>query len=656
MHNRNYSPKIIAVALTLFAGWVTWKPSISALEAKLVSKRIQFERTVIPETAPVAGASVVLPFAEAFMPFAAYLTAFSPVGVSPGDLDGNGYPDELCIADPVRNRLTVLPSPGKPNPFLAFDVPLAPPPIEQDGQDAVRPTGCLFGDWNEDGRTDLLVYYWGRTPVLWLRNAESTELNQLGFTMREVVAPAVIWYTNSITQADLDGDGHLDLAVANYFPEDARIFAATHSGISEMNEAYGVANNGAANQIVLGTPHASMLFGKPSPQLSETEGTQWSLAIGAVDLSGDMLPEIYITNDHGPDRLHYNMSEPGSPKFRLVEGEARGMMTPPSKIIGRDRFHGMGLDFGDLNRDGFIDMFVSNVSVFHVLHENHFAWIHTGRDGDFAAGKAPFVDHAADLKIEKSGWSWDARLADFNNDGFLEVFQSLGFMRGSISRVPELHEISLGNDFFMRYPEVWHNFGPDDDLSGTGPNAFFVRRENGEYTDVGGLLGLTENGVSRGAATADFDGDGRLELIVGNHRAPVSVWQNIAPQVGAFVGFDLRLVYNPKDPGKISKVAGRVPATGGPAARPAVGARISFNRRDGSKFVGFVDGGSGFGGKKEPGVHAGLGGEAKADEIIDTEIAWRDSKGDLHTASVAVTPGWHTIFLGGARDQAEEAK
>src|SRR3712207_5352086 len=74
----------------------------------------------------------------------------------------------------------------------------------------------------------------------------------------------------------------------------------------------------------------------------------WTLALGAADLDGDGLPEVYVSNDLGPDRLLHNRSQPGKPRFALLEGE-RGFTTPRSRVLGQDSFKGMGIDFGDVN-------------------------------------------------------------------------------------------------------------------------------------------------------------------------------------------------------------------------------------------------------------------------------------------------------------------
>src|SRR6185295_16384164 len=83
--------------------------------------------------------------------------------------------------------------------------------------ETMAPTGCMAGDWNEDGREDLLVYFWGRTPVVFLRREAARAPSPGAYRAVELAARPALWNTVAATQADLDGDGHLDLIFGNYF-------------------------------------------------------------------------------------------------------------------------------------------------------------------------------------------------------------------------------------------------------------------------------------------------------------------------------------------------------------------------------------------------------------------------------------------------------
>jgi hypothetical protein len=73
----------------------------------------------------------------------------------------------------------------------------------------------------------------------------------------------------------------------------------------------------------------------------------WTLALEAADLSGDLLPEIYVANDFGRDRLLLNKCLPGQQRFE-IRATQRDLFVPGSKVLGRDSFKGMGVDFADI--------------------------------------------------------------------------------------------------------------------------------------------------------------------------------------------------------------------------------------------------------------------------------------------------------------------
>src|SRR5262249_29740736 len=172
---------------------------------------------------------------------------------------------------------------------------------------------------------------------------------------------------------------------------------------------------------------------QPSVRFREAEGVLddevcngWTIAIGAADLDGDLLPEIYFAQDFGPDRLLHNRSTLGKLQFALLHGE-RTLTTPRSQALGRDTFNGMGIDFGDLNRDGVPDMFVSNITSNFGLHEASFAFL-SNKDQlhRMQEGIAPYRNASEELGLSRGRWNWQPRLADFDNDGVLEVIQAAG--------------------------------------------------------------------------------------------------------------------------------------------------------------------------------------------------------------------------------------
>ncbi len=334
----------------------------------------------------------------------------------------------------------------------------------------------MFADLNEDGLLDVVVYYWGRTPVAFLRRPGNTQqsLSADAFLSQELVSGGERWYTNAAVVADLDGDGHADLIFGNYFPDGSARYAL--DGPAEMPASMSGQATAAASLFFFGSqPPRATTRAPRSPGLrawNASLGTGWTLAMAACDLDGDLLPEIYIANDFGPDRLLYNLSTPGHVVLKPLRGR-RDWTTPKSKVIGQDSFKGMGVDCADLNGDGLPDLMVGNITDTYALEESNLVYLSTGDLGAFRSGIAPYREQSESLGLARSGWSWDVRFGDFDNRGDQQILQATGFLKGSTNRWPELHELAMGNDLMLRNPAHWPHFQPGDDLSGGNQDPLF---------------------------------------------------------------------------------------------------------------------------------------------------------------------------------------
>jgi enediyne biosynthesis protein E4 len=670
---RRHAARLVALATILTLYSFARQPQLSGIEQARLAARFHFERHLLPELPGVtlsaarsregvppgqpgrhlAGAEPHVPadLSRTVRPVHPSLKLIeswiSSVGaaVALNDLDGDGLPNDVVYVDTRTDRVILAPVPGTGERFEPFSLDAVSLPYDPE---TMAPMGCLPGDLNEDGLMDILVYHWGRAPIAFLRRPpDRSGLRRASFVCREVAPEGGRWFTNAAALADLDGDGHGDLVIGNYFPDEARILDARAGGIEAMQHSMSRAGNGGRKHVLrwiggTGGPEPTVGFADAGEVLDDLGGNSWTLAIGAADLDGDLLPEIYFANDFGPDRLVHNRSRPGELRFALLEGR-KTLTSPSSKVLGRDSFKGMGVDFGDLNGDGILDIFVSNIAAEYALEESHFAFLGTGELGRMRQGIAPFHDESEQIGLSRSSWGWDAKLADFDNDGIVEVVQANGFVRGAIDRWPELQELAMGNDEFLHDPRNWPRFGPGDDLCGHRPNLFAVRGGGERYWDIASDLGLVEPGVSRGIAVADVDGDGALDFAVANQWAQSSFYRNQGVALGEFLGLHLLLPVN-RD--QIEPTRSRPGHPGSDLrGRPAIGAAAVVRLADGRALRAQVDGGNGHSGKRSFDLHFGLGRTESATRLR-VELSWRDARGRIRREALHLNPGWHTVLLG----------
>lgn len=644
---RRRAAYIVAVLVVASIYGFARLPEVSRAERATMAGRFNFERLRLPELNQSSRiARVVHPQLRRISAWISSVGA----AVSLQDLDGDGLPDDVCYVDTRSDQVIVAPAPGTPDTYAPFE--LDPGALRYDPA-TMAPMGSLVGDFNEDGRADVLVYYWGRTPIVFLHRGGQTTtvppaLSRESFVARELVAGEERWYTNCATQADLDGDGHNDLIIGNYFPDGARVLDAKGGGREEMAASFSRGDNGGRKHLLLWKETAAstepvVSFADASAALDDEVSRSWTLGVGAADLDGDLFPEVYLANDFGPDRLLHNLSTPGHLRFRLLEGE-QSWRTPHSKVLGHDSFKGMGVDFADVNGDGLLDIYVSNIADEYALEESHFVWVNTGRIDLMKKGIAPFVDRSEALGLARSGWGWDARLADFDNDGVPEAIQATGFARGNTNRWPELHEIAMSNDQLQSNPHSWPRFQPGDDLSGQGHDPFFVRAADGRYYDLAADLNLDQSQITRGVAIADVDGDGRLDFALANQWMSSYLYLNRGRQAGAFLGLNLLL-----PPAGTQAPAATTERPGQPGkdlqGYPAIGALATLHLPDGRRMVAQVDGGSGHSGKRSPAVHFGLG-SLSPETPLTVDVSWRDARGRAHAETLRLGAGWHTVLLG----------
>lgn len=610
MKPRQLITPVIGLALCTTLALLTQRPATLAVAGD-AGAGIRFAATAL--NSPPATAHHQRPVALGLQAIAPWISAVgAAVGVA--DLDGDGAETEACLVDPRDDSVRVLAVPGGPSTMEATLLP-TPAPAEH-----TAPMGCVPADVDADGATDVIVYYWGRSPVIFLNRHAGAS-----FTPQELVSPAALWNTTALSVADVDGDGQLDVMVGNYFPDGARVLdpGATLDQRMQMQDSMSRARNAGINRLFLGHSRpGEVSFRDASAAFPPDSAASWTLAFGAQDLTGNGLPDLYVANDFGPDQLLVNHSTPGRVDLREVRGR-RDLVTAKSSVLGNDSFKGMGVTFTQTAPGPAPSIIVSNITTPYALHESNFVFEPAGDPATLLAGRLPYTQTAEARGMARSGWSWDLKAVDLDGDGREEIAQATGFVAGHTTRWPELQELAMANDGLLHLAGSWLKFGGDDDLSGHEPDRLWCPQPDGRYLDCAPLAGFASTAVARGLAVTDVDRDTRPDILVANQWADSQLFRNTTSST------DRHLWIRPLVP------------TENNGWRTAIGATISVDTPAGRQTRQLFPT-NGHAGVTSGELIVGLDG---ADAAVPVELSWRDPNGQRHHTTIRLGAGHHSIEL-----------
>jgi enediyne biosynthesis protein E4 len=563
------------------------------------------------------------------------------------DVTGHGLDDGMCIVDPRTNDVIITYAPTAPKADRFTPFVLNPSPLPMDS--TMAPMGCVPGDYNGDGRMDFLVYYWGRSPIIFLARSTAKTPSASAYRPVELMPEDVdgqyngpLWNTNAVTVADFEGNGHPDLFVGNYFP-DSEVLNPNGINDVQMPSSLSDAQNGGGDYIFRwlgGTsgPNPTVSYQIVQNAIPYADSTGWTLGAATADLTGDGLPDLYIANDFGPGHLLYNESTPGNINFAVVVGR-RGALTPKSFVVGRGSFKGMGIDFGDLSDNGKFDMMISDITTPWGLEESNLVFMNEASSDqqmqqDLASGVAPFDQDAEQMGMAWTGWSWDVKFGDFLDNGNDDVVQTDGFIKGTTDRWNWLQELAMTNDDLLSNPANWPVVEPGDDLAGHQCLAFYANAGGNNFVNISNQLGLCDPTPTRGVATADTRGDGRLDFAIARQWGPPAFYANQSPDMGNYLGLNF---YRPA-------VGGGTPGQDlEDLGAPAYGTTVQIYT-PGHTQISQLDGGSGSAGKRSFEVSFGLG---SYNGPVKVSLQWVDNSGLKHQQTITLSPGTHNLELTG---------
>jgi len=413
--------------------------------------------------------------------------------------------------------------------------------------------GAVWGDYDNDGYEDLLVYKWGYLQLFHnLGNGHFEDVTEQAGLKRWMNSNGAVWF-------DFDRDGLLDLYVTGYFRSDIDFWHLNSTRI--MQQSWEFASNGGKNLLFknLGNGH----FKDVTDSLG-VGSTRWTLAAAAADFNDDGWPDLYLANDYGPEELFLNHE---GKRFEL----ARAGLEDDSKS-------GMAVALGDVYNRGRLDAFVTNISERGFLFQGNNLRINFLRElGRF--------DEVATGVVADAGWAWGARFGDLNNDGLLDLVIANGFISADSGRDYwyAMSKIAGAQGNIFEDAKNWPAIGTAS-LSGYERSRVLLNRGQAGFVDVAEQAGVTDRLDGRAVAMADLFNTGSLDVIIANEKARALLYRN-GRGGGQWVEFKL---------------------VGTRSNRSAIGAEMTVEF-GGVRQRQVVDGGSGFCSQNDRRLHFGLG-------------------------------------------------
>ncbi|HST11115.1 MAG TPA: FG-GAP-like repeat-containing protein [Terriglobales bacterium] len=512
-------------------------------------------------------------------------------GVAVGDIDGDGL-DDLYICQPagLPNRLYRNRGDGSFEDIA-----------EASGVGILENTACaLFADINNNGRQDLIVV---RTdgPVLFL-NEGNGKFRKYPDAFRFAKPPQGTFTGAAI--ADYDRDGWLDIYFCLYL---------YYQGTDQYQYPlpYFDANNGPPNFLMRNQRDGTFLDVTEKSGLS-VNNTRYSFCCAWNDHDHDGWPDLYVVNDFGRKNLYHNNGD--------------GTFTDVAEQSGvTDVGAGMSVCWLDYDNDGADDLYVANMWTAagqRITAQEAFQKGAPGPVRDLyrkhsmgnsllrgpQSSRSPFQNEPK-AEVGMGRWSWSSDGWDFDHDGFGDLYVTNGMVSG-----PSRSDL---NSFFWRqvvanspveptpaqdYEQGWNALNDllrsDGTWSGYERNVFFANNRDGTFSDVSAVVGMDFVEDGRSFALADFDHDGRLEVLLKNRNGPqVRLLKNVLTDLPPSISFRLR---------------------GTKSNRDAIGAVVTVTT-DSGRQTKSVQAGSGFLAQHTKELFFGLG---NAEGSIRASIRW----------------------------------
>ncbi|HEX5109184.1 MAG TPA: CRTAC1 family protein [Vicinamibacterales bacterium] len=430
---------------------------------------------------------------EPIMPQVASMGA----SVTVADFDRDGW-DDFYVTNSREGSLNRLYRNKGDGTFE--DVAAAAGVADVNGRDTGVSMGAVWGDYDNDDYEDLFLYRYGRPEIF--HNEGGRRFVPLGARSG---LPAWV-NANSATWLDYDRDGRLDLFLAGYWHEDVNLWQLPTTRI--MPESFEYANNGGRKYLLWNRGDGT--FEDRTARLG-INSRRWTLAVAAADLLGTGYPDLFLANDYGVSELYANRA---GTSFVDVGRETGLSLTPKS---------GMNASFGDVFNDGRLAIYKTNISEPGVLVQGNDLWVPRTRAEGPPAYENLASSLGVELGGWSWGAQFGDLNNDGNLDLYLVNGYVSAGERSSYWY--DFSAIAVGHSAIIADAKNWPPMRGRS-LSGYQRKRVWLNDGLGRFTEVAQVVGATDTYDGRAVALADLSNRGSLDVLVANQRGPLLVYRN----------------------------------------------------------------------------------------------------------------------------------
>lgn len=441
-----------------------------------------------------------------------YTYFYNGGGVAIGDINNDGLPDILFTGNMVKNRLYL----NKGN-FKFENITDKSGVADEQGWC----TGATMADINGDGNLDIYICRSAdanpsrRKNLLFINNGDLT------FTEKaEEYGLDEEGYSTQAAFFDYDKDGDLDCFVINHSLHEYT------TGAQQSPELRNQRIPKFANKLY---QNENGHFTEVGRQAGITSNVfTFGLGLSISDINNDGWPDIYVANDFN------------EPDYYFVNNQNGTFSEQLSKHIDQVPLYSMGCDVADYNNDGLMDLVsldmlpesnqaqkmhsgAENFDKFQYLFNNGFYYQYSRNMLQKNNGDGSFSEIGQLAGISNTDWSWSALLSDFDNDGHKDLFVSNGyvkdytdmdFIKYTMQLVLQSNQAASAQEYIEKMPGNYI------------PNYIFKNNGDQTFTKKSNDWGFNQNTVTSGAAYADLDNDGDLDLVVNNTNDFAGIYKN----------------------------------------------------------------------------------------------------------------------------------